>query len=76
MLRLPVLRISRSRSMRIVWRRPWRFLEVLAGEFALDAAALDAAIEAYRQADDPEVKRKAERRLRQAITPPSIKLLI
>ena len=25
MLRLPVLRISRSRSMRIVWRRPWRF---------------------------------------------------
>ena len=24
-LRLPVLRISRSRSMRIAWRRPWRF---------------------------------------------------
>ncbi len=52
-----------------------RFLEVLAGEFALDGAALDAAIEAYQQADDPEVKRKAERRLRQASTPSRIKLL-
>jgi malonyl-CoA decarboxylase len=52
-----------------------RFLEVLAGEFALDGAALDAAIEAYQQAGDPEAKRRAERRLRQASTPTRIKLL-
>ncbi len=52
-----------------------RFLEVLAGEFALDATALDEAIEAYQQAGDPEAKRQAARRLRQASAPARIKLL-
>ena len=52
-----------------------RFLEVLAGEFALDEVALEAAIDAYQQAGDPEAKRRAERHLRRATTPPRIKLL-
>jgi len=52
-----------------------RFLEVLAGEFAVDQVALDAAIEAYQQADDPETKRQAGRQLRRASSPSRIKLL-
>jgi malonyl-CoA decarboxylase len=52
-----------------------RFLEVLAEEFAVDQAALDAAIAAYQAADDSLAKHQAERRLRQALAPPRIKLL-
>ncbi len=50
-----------------------RFLEVLAEEFAVDQAALDAAIEAYQHAEEPEAKRRAERHLRKYSKPPRIK---
>lgn len=52
-----------------------RFLEVLAGDFAVDEAALETAIETYRHAEDPAEKLAAERRLRQASVPSRVKLL-
>lgn len=52
------------------------FLQVLAKGFAADAAALDKAMAAVRDAaGDPIARQKAERRLRQALTPPRQKLL-
>ncbi len=53
-----------------------RFLEILAGEFAVDEAALAAAIDDYRRAETPRAKLTAERRLRQATLPSRVKLLI
>ncbi len=52
-----------------------RFLEILAGDFALDEAALEAAIDDYRRADTPRNKLAAEQRLRRAAVPPRVKLL-
>ncbi|MCH8997517.1 MAG: malonyl-CoA decarboxylase [Proteobacteria bacterium] len=52
-----------------------RFLETLAGAFAVDETALDAAIDDYRRAETPQAKLAAERRLRQATLPPRVKLL-
>jgi malonyl-CoA decarboxylase len=51
------------------------FLEVLAREFAVDEAALAAAIERYRAAGSPEDRRAAEARLRKATVPQRVKLL-
>ena len=52
-----------------------RFLEILAGRFAVDETAVDAAIETYRQTGDPELKLAAEEALRRALVPPRVKLL-
>ena len=52
-----------------------RFLEILAGEFAVDEAALEVAIDDYRRAETPRAKLAAERRLRQATLPSRVKLL-
>ncbi|MCH8036405.1 MAG: malonyl-CoA decarboxylase family protein, partial [Proteobacteria bacterium] len=52
-----------------------RFLETLAGAFAVDETALDAAIDDYRRAETPQAKLAAERLLRQATLPPRVKLL-
>ncbi len=52
-----------------------RFLEILAGAFAVEEAALDTAIEDCRQAESPEAKLAAVRRLHQATLPPYVKLL-
>ena len=52
-----------------------RFLEILAGTFAVEADTLEAAIDGYRRAEGPEAKLAAERRLRQATVPPRVKLL-
>ena len=52
------------------------FLQVLANGFAADEAALEKAMTAVREAaGDPVARQKAERRLRQAMTPPRQKLL-
>ncbi len=51
-----------------------RFLRLLAEEHAVDAAALDEAIEAYRSAA-PERRAEAEDRLRQILTAPRVRLL-
>lgn len=51
------------------------FLKILASEFAVNQATLDQAIERYQQADDPDAKSLAERRLRQATVPSRVKLL-
>ncbi len=53
-----------------------RFLEILAGEFAVDEAALEAAIDDYRRAETAHAKLTAERRLRQATLSSRVKLLI
>ncbi len=52
-----------------------RFLEILAGEFAVEEATIEAAIDDYRQAETAQAKLAAERRLRQATLPPRVKLL-
>jgi len=52
-----------------------RFLETLAGAFATDEAALDAAIDDYRAAETPEARAAARRRLRRASVPPRVKLI-
>ena len=46
-----------------------RFLEILAGEFTVDEAALNAAIADYQGADEPDAKLAAEQNLRQASIP-------
>ncbi|HLT79285.1 MAG TPA: malonyl-CoA decarboxylase [Ferrovibrio sp.] len=51
------------------------FLQVLATGFAADAAALDKAIAEVQAATDPAARHMAERRLRQALTPPRQRLL-
>jgi malonyl-CoA decarboxylase len=52
-----------------------RFLEILAADFALDAAALARAAEAYAAAEDDRARAEAERRLKQAMVAPRLKLL-
>ncbi len=52
-----------------------RFLDILAGAFAVDEPRLEAAIDDYQQAETPQAKLAAERRLRQATLPPRVKLL-
>jgi malonyl-CoA decarboxylase len=52
-----------------------RFLEILAGAFAVDESALGAAIEAYQGAESARARLAAERRLRQATIPPRVRLL-
>ena len=52
-----------------------RFLEILAGEFTVDEAALDVAIADYQGADEPDARLAAEARLRQASIPSRVKLL-
>ncbi len=52
-----------------------RFLEILAGEFTVDEAALDAAIADYQGADEPDARLAAEAHLRQASIPSRVKLL-
>ncbi len=52
-----------------------RFLALLAREFAVDRAAIDAAIAAVGEAGDGEARGRAEVRLRQALVPPWLRLL-
>ncbi|MEE8500608.1 MAG: malonyl-CoA decarboxylase [Kiloniellales bacterium] len=52
-----------------------RFLEILAGAFAVDETTLEAAIDDYRQSGSARAKLAAERRLRQAAIPPRVRLL-
>ncbi|MBI3453520.1 MAG: malonyl-CoA decarboxylase [Rhodospirillales bacterium] len=52
-----------------------RFLELLAGEFGVDHDAIAAAAEWLRTARDDADRRAAERTLRQAATPPRVRLL-
>jgi malonyl-CoA decarboxylase len=52
-----------------------RFLGMLAQEYDVDPATIDAAIHARQQATDEEGRRAAERRLREALVPPRVKLL-
>src|SRR6185436_18324040 len=52
-----------------------RFLEILAGDFALDPEALVEAAGAYRIAVGTPAQLKAERRLRAATAAPRVKLL-
>lgn len=51
------------------------FLEVLARDFAVDAAAVEAAIETYQQQQDEEERIAAGLRLRETLEPPRIRLL-
>lgn len=51
------------------------FLQVLAEGFAADATALDRAMAAVQSAADPAARHKAERKLRQTLTPPRQRLL-
>jgi malonyl-CoA decarboxylase len=52
-----------------------RFLEVLACRFAVDEAAVDAAVKDYRAAEEIDLKLAAEDTLRHALAPPRVKLL-
>ncbi len=52
-----------------------RFLEVLARRFAVDEAALDAAVKDYRAAEEVDLRLAAEDALRRALAPPRVKLL-
>ena len=52
-----------------------RFLGLLAREFGVDHAAVDAAVAALQQAADPETRAAAEARLRQALEPARTQLL-
>lgn len=51
------------------------FLDVLAKEFGVDPAAVEAAIAAYQLASGAQERRAAEQKLRQALVPPRLKLL-
>jgi malonyl-CoA decarboxylase len=51
------------------------FLEVLAQRFAVDEAAVEAAVKDYREATEVDLKLAAEDALRQALAPPRVKLL-
>ena len=52
-----------------------RFLSMLAHDFAVDGAAIEAGIEAYRAAPEEAERLKAESALRRALVPPRVKLL-
>jgi malonyl-CoA decarboxylase len=52
-----------------------RFLEVLARRFAVDEAAVAAAVKDYGEAQEVDLKLAAEDALRRALTPPRVKLL-
>ncbi len=52
-----------------------RFLTLLAERFATDADALAAAAAKWQAADTAEARLKAERRMRDALTPPRLRLL-
>jgi malonyl-CoA decarboxylase len=52
-----------------------RFLEILAREYDVDTAAVDAAIVARQEAEDEVERRRAESYLREALVPPRVKLL-
>jgi malonyl-CoA decarboxylase len=52
-----------------------RFLTVLAENFDVDHAAVDAAVEDLQQADVPDLRSKAEATLRKTLEPPRVKLL-
>src|SRR5690606_20409865 len=52
-----------------------RFLALLAEEYDLDRAAVDAAAAALTEAKDLDARRRAERRLRAALVPPRVRLL-
>lgn len=51
------------------------FLTVLARDFDVDRAAVDAAVESLRNAADPQARGRAERGLRRALEPPRLTLL-
>ena len=52
-----------------------RFLRLLAGEFDVDRAQVDAAIEAVKSARDDRTRRTAEAGLRRALEAPRVRLL-
>ena len=52
-----------------------RFLEILAHDYDVDPAAIDAAIEARLHAGDEGERRRAEAHLREALIAPRVKLL-
>ncbi len=52
-----------------------RFLSLMAREFDADQDAVNAAVEALRQADDPVSRSKAEEKLRKSLVAPRVKLL-
>ncbi len=51
-----------------------RFLRLLADEFASDRNAIDAAVADVTAANDPDDRRAAERRLREVLVAPRVKL--
>jgi len=53
-----------------------RFLTLLATDFDVAEAEVDAAMESLNRADDPVQRRAAQRELRQALEPPRVKLLM
>ena len=52
-----------------------RFLEILACEYDVETAAVDAAVLARQETDDEVERRRAESYLRDALVPPRVKLL-
>ncbi len=52
-----------------------RFLHVLAEDFDVDDAALEAAVTTLKEAETPEARRAARRQLRQALEAPRVRLL-
>jgi malonyl-CoA decarboxylase len=52
-----------------------RFLRLLAEDYDVDEAALEATIEAMHEAEDSDERQAARRRLRTALVPPRVKLL-
>jgi len=52
-----------------------QFLEVLARRFAVDEAAVEDAMQAYREAAEIDLKLAAEKALRRTLVPPRVKLL-
>lgn len=52
-----------------------RFLKILADNFCVNRDAVDQAVEALKQAEEAVAREKAERHLRNVLTPPRLKLL-
>ncbi len=52
-----------------------RFLEILAGEYGVDAAAVEAAYQEWCEAGDGDARYRAEGRLREALVAPRVRLL-
>ena len=52
-----------------------RFLEILATEYDLDAAAVESAIAAWRDVSEPAARHAAALTLRDTLTPPRVRLL-